>query len=102
MAAENNTVRTNHLKAKRDKIQSECKFCCDGDETVNYIKIECSKLAQKEYKIRYDWVGKVIHRELRKKLKFNRTAKWDSYISQRFLDTNRSLNPDQKTRLRNS
>ena len=28
---------------------------------------ECSKLAQNEYKTRPDWVGKVIHWEMRKK-----------------------------------
>ena len=29
-------------------------------ETVNHIISEYSKLAQKEYKTRYDWMGKVI------------------------------------------
>ena len=37
---------------------------------------ECSKLAQKKYKNRCDWVGKVIHWELCKKLKFHHTNKW--------------------------
>ena len=37
---------------------------------------ECSKLAQKEYMTRHDWVGKVIHWELCKKLKFIYTNKW--------------------------
>ena len=32
---------------------------------------ECSKLAQKQYKTTHDWVGKIIHRELCKKLKFD-------------------------------
>ena len=44
------------------------------DETINHIS-ECSKLAQKEYKTRHDWVGKVIHRKLGKKLKFDHTNK---------------------------
>ena len=30
---------------------------------VNHIS-ECSKLAQRAYKTRDDWVGKVIHKEL--------------------------------------
>ena len=45
-----------------------------------YISIcvsECSKLAQKEYKTRYNWVGKVIHWKLCKKLKFDNTNKWN-------------------------
>ena len=39
------------------------------DETVNHIS-EYHKMAQKEYKSRPDWVGKVIHWELYKWLKF--------------------------------
>ena len=37
---------------------------------------ECSKLAQKEYKARHNWVGKVIHWEMCKKFKFGHTNKW--------------------------
>ena len=37
---------------------------------------ECSKVAQREYKTRHDWVGKVIHWEMCKKLKFDHTNKW--------------------------
>ena len=32
--------------------------CGDRDETINHIISECSKLAQKEYKTRHDWVDK--------------------------------------------
>ena len=34
------------------------------------------KQAQKEYKSRQDWVGKVIYWELFKKVKFLQTIKW--------------------------
>ena len=37
---------------------------------------ECSKLAQKEYKTRHNWVGQVIHWEMSKKFKFDHTNKW--------------------------
>ena len=38
---------------------------------------ECRKLAGNKYKIRIDdWVGKVIHWELCKKLKFENSTKW--------------------------
>ena len=37
---------------------------------------ECSKLAQEVYKTKHDWVGKVIHLEFCKKLKFDYTYKW--------------------------
>ena len=43
---------------------------------INHIISECSKLAQKEYKTRHDWVGKVIHWELCKELEFDHTKKW--------------------------
>ena len=35
----------------------------DRNEIINPIIIKCSKLAQKEYKTRPDWVGKVIYWE---------------------------------------
>ena len=38
-------------------------------------RVKC-KLAKKEYKTRHNWMRKVIHWELRKKLKFDNTSKW--------------------------
>ena len=55
---------------------SKCRLRCDRDEMINHIIIECIKLAQKEYKSRQDWVGKVIHWEMSKKFKFDHTNKW--------------------------
>ena len=46
------------------------------DETVNHMVNECSKLAQKKYKGRLDWVRKVNNWELCKRLKFDHTTKW--------------------------
>ena len=62
MAAQNSTIRTNHIKARIDKTlqNSKCRLCGDKDKTINHIISKCSKLAQKEYKARHDWVGKVI------------------------------------------
>ena len=73
IAAQNNAVRTNHIKARIDKTQQNSKrrLCGDKHETINHIINEWSKLAQKEYKTRHDWVGKVIHWEMCKK--FNLT-----------------------------
>ena len=69
IAAQNNAIRTNHIKSRIDKTQqnNRCRLCGDRDETIIHIINECSKLAQKEHKIRDDWVGKVIHWELCKK-----------------------------------
>ena len=78
IAAHDNAIRTNHIKARIDKTQqnSKCRLCGDRDETTNNIISECSKLAQKEYKATHDWVGKVIHSEICKKFKFDHTIKW--------------------------
>ena len=55
---------------------SKCRLCGDRDETINHIISRCSKLAQKEYKARHDWVGKAIHLEMCKKFKFDHANKW--------------------------
>ena len=63
IATQDNAKRTNPIKARIDKTQqnSKCRLCGDRDETINHIISECSKLAQREYKFRHDWVGNVIH-----------------------------------------
>ena len=64
-------------QSKKDKTQqnSKCRLYGDWEETINHIISKCSKLAQREYKTRHDWVGKVIHWELCKKFKFDHTSK---------------------------
>ena len=48
--------------------------------------IKCSKLARKEYKTRHDWVGKVIHLELCKKMPSYHTTKWYMQNSESILE----------------
>ena len=78
----------NHIKTRIDKTQqnSRCWLC--GDTDFSLIITECSKLAQKEYKTKHDWVGKVIHLELCKKLKFDHMNKWHMYNPESVLDNN--------------
>ena len=78
MAAQNSAIRTNHIKVRIDKTQqnSKCRLCGDRDETINHIISECSKLPQKLYKARHNWVGKVTHWEMCKKFKFDHANKW--------------------------
>ena len=47
IAAQINAVRTNHIKARIDKMQqnSKCRLCNDRDETINHIISKYSKLA---------------------------------------------------------
>ena len=60
IAAQNNAIRTNNIKARIDKTQqnSKCRLCGDRDETINHIISERSTFAQKEYKTRHDWSTK--------------------------------------------
>ena len=78
IATQDNAIRTNHIKARIDKTQqnSKCRLYGDRDEMINHIISECSKLAQKEYKARHDWVGKVVHWEMCRKFQFDHTNKW--------------------------
>ena len=90
ITAQNNTIRTNHIKARIDKMQqnSRYRFCGDPSQTTKHIS-ECSKLAQKEYKTRQDWVGKLIHWELHKKLKFYLENKWYMHNSESVQENER-------------
>ena len=97
-SSKNNAVRTNHIKARKDKAQrnSKCRLCGDRDETINHIISECSKLAQKKYKTRHNWVGKVIHLEMCKKFKLYHTNKGIStthHLSENItrINSNRTL-----------
>ena len=60
IAAQDNAIITNHIKARIDKTQQNCicRLCSDRDETINH------------------WVGTVIHWEMCKKFKFDHTNKW--------------------------
>ena len=90
IAAQNNAIRINHIKARIDKMQqnSNCKLCGDRDETINHIISECSKLAPIEYKTRLNWLGKVAHWKLYKKFKFDHRNKWYMLNSTSVLENN--------------
>ena len=90
IAAQNNAIRTNQIKARIDKTQqnSKCRLCGDRYETINHIISECIKLVQKEYKTRHDWVGKVIRWEMCKQFKFDHTNKWYIHIPEPVLENN--------------
>ena len=65
--------------SRLDLEETNIYFCLDNKPSklrIYHIISECSKLAQREYKARHDWVGKVIHWEMCKKFKFDHTNKW--------------------------
>ena len=77
IAAQDNVIKTDHIKPRIDKMQqnSKCRLCSDRDEAINHMISECSKLTQKEYEARHDWLVKMIYWEMGKKLKFDHANK---------------------------
>ena len=108
IAAQNNAIRTNHIKARIGKTQqnNKCRLCGNRGERINHIISESSKLAEKVYTTRHDWLGKVIHWELFMKFIFDHTNKWFMHNpasvlendTRGFWDKNGSLNLGQTTR----
>ena len=78
--------QTNNNNNNNNNNSSKCKLCGDKDETINHKISKCSKLVQKKWMNRHDWVGKVIHWELCKKLKFDHANKWCMLNSGCILD----------------
>ena len=78
VAAQNQSRRTNLVKAKIKKSQKDtlCRLCKKADECMEtYIMLQgCSKLAQKEYKRRHDnfkmYNSKIVHWKLARKCNF--------------------------------
>ena len=77
IAARDNFIRTNYIKAKIDETQENSKYSLNGlkDKTVNHIGSECSKLGQTEYMTTHNWMGRVILWGLCKRLNFENTPK---------------------------
>ena len=74
MAAQNQSIITNLVKAKIDKSQGDS-LCRKVDESIDHIVSGCSKLANKEYKRRHDNMGKIVHWELDRKCNFEAGGK---------------------------
>ena len=63
VAAQNQSIRTNLVKAKIDKSQGDslCRVCRKVDKSIYHIVSGCSKLAQKGNKRTHDNLGKIVH-----------------------------------------
>ena len=68
-------MRINYTEIKIDNTQqnNKSRLWGDRDETVNLIISQRSKQAKEEYKSIHDRVGKDLHWELYKRLKFCHT-----------------------------
>ena len=71
MAAQNQSIRTNLVKARIDKSQGDslCRVCRKVDESIDHIS-GSSKLAQKEYKRRHYNLGKILRWKHSRKCNF--------------------------------
>ena len=78
MATQNQSIRTNLVKARIDKSQGDslCRVCRKADGSIYHIVSGYSKLAQKEYKRRHDNLGKIVHWKLARKCNFEAGDKW--------------------------
>ena len=78
MVAQNQSIRTNLVKAKIDKCQGDslCRVSRKVGEGIDHIDSGCSKLAKKEYNRRHDNMGKVVHWKLARKCNFEAGDKW--------------------------
>ena len=78
VAAQNQSIRTNLVKATIDKSQDDslCRVCKKVNECIDHIVSGCSKLVQKEYKRRHDNLGKIVHWKLPRKSYFEAGDKW--------------------------
>lgn len=78
LAAQDQALRTNAIKAKIDKTtdNSKCRLCKEKDETVDHLVSACSKIAQTDYKERHNKVASMLHWNLCKKYNMPAVDKW--------------------------
>ena len=90
LAAQEQSLRTNAIKAKIDRSQenSLCRLCKKSDETVRHIVSGCSRLAQKEYKRRHDMVGKRVHWEVCRKFGVHVNKNWYEHEPEAVIENN--------------
>ena len=88
-AAQEQAIRTNIIKSKIDKTQTDakCRLCKQADETVSHIVSECRNLAKREYKKRHDMVGKRIHWEICRKYQIKVKDKWYEHEPEAVIET---------------
>ena len=79
VAAQNQSIRRNLVKAKIGKSQGD--FL-----SIDQVVSCCSKLAQKEYKGRHDNLSKIVHWKLARKYNFEAGDKWYEHEAESVLE----------------
>ena len=85
-----NWLKSGELKKETEgliTVSPMCRMCNKAEETIFYIVSECSKMAQTEYKGRYDQLANVIHWDLCKKRGVQVTAKWYDHVLEKVTET---------------
>ena len=88
VAVQNQSIRTNLVKAKIDKSQKDtlCRLCKEVDDSIDHVVRGCSKLARKECKRRYDSLGKIVHWSLAGECNFEAGNKWYKHKPESVLE----------------
>ena len=88
IAAQDQAVRTNYVKATIDRSQDDpkCSMCKQNSETISHIVSGCPKLAQTEYKKRHDNVARAVHWDLSAKYGFERSERCYDYVPDSVLE----------------
>ena len=83
-AAQEQAIRTNYMKYHLDKTSESpvCRLCVKKGESVQHITSGCEKLAQKEYKKRYDNVAMKVHWDICKKNGLEHSEKWYEHATE--------------------
>ena len=80
-AAQDQAIRTNvKVGIEKQNASATCRMCGNHDERVQHILCSCSKLAQVEYKKRYETLGQVVHWELCGKYSIDYSDKWYEHV----------------------
>ena len=88
VAAQNQSIRTNLVKAKIDESQGDslCRVHGKVNESLEYAVSSCSKPAQKEYTRRQDNLGKIVHWKLARECNFEAGDKWYEHEPENVLE----------------
>ena len=78
MAAQDQAIKKNAIKAKIDKTASDSKYrlCKVKDDTKDHLVSSCSKIAQIDYKERHKKIASMLHWNLCRKYNLPTADKW--------------------------
>ena len=88
MVAQDHASRTNYIKRiDKQDVSPMCTLCGEREETISHIVADCSKLAQKQYRLlRHDRVTLMIHWSLCKRIGFQQQEKLYEHVPEHVLE----------------